>query len=623
VLPHKQIEQLLQDGARGFFPDADVSTFQVRPCPDPKFGDYQCSALMSLAKAQKKNPRQLAADFIDSLRLSVTTADLFDVEIAGAGFLNFRLKSAALTQTLEAAARGEHLFFENSAHPKTVVFDFSSPNVAKPMHVGHIRSTTLGDCLARTSRLLGHNVITDNHIGDWGTQFGMLILGWRAELLFGNDPSKLKDPVSELERIYKIITAAGKGDPEALLYLQKRWKKDLDEDVRIIPKKGDENVVLERARQNLVKLQNGDRGNLHIWRQMLDLSQKQFDEIYSRLGVKFDFWYGESFYNDRLKPLVDDLLAKKIARESEGAVGVFSDGSTPPKEDVFLVHRDGEWVPDPALIRKSDGGFNYMTTDLATIDFRLKTWSPDEIVYVVDDRQSSHFKKLFATFARWQPEAAKKVKMVHVGFGKILGEDGKPFKTRSGDTVKLGELLDEAEERAFKIVSEKNPDLTEAQRHEIGRVIGLSAVKYADLLPNRQSDYVFSWDKMLALNGNTAPYLQYAYARIRSIFRKAGDQKPGSQNLQLALSAPEEISLAKHLLNFGLTLQAVGEEFRPNFLCNFLFELAGKFTAFYENCPILKADEATRQSRLILCDLTARVLKQGLEVLGIEVVEQM
>jgi arginyl-tRNA synthetase len=296
----------------------------------------------------------------------------------------------------------------------------------------------------------------------------------------------------------------------------------------------------------------------------------------------------------------------------------------PPKEDPFLVNRDGEWVADPALVRKSDGGFNYMTTDLATIDYRIKTWSPQEIIYVVDDRQSPHFKKLFLTFARWKAAEAKTVKLVHVGFGKIMGDDGKPFKTRSGDTVKLGDLLDEAEERAMRLVTEKSPELPEAQRQEIARVVGLGAVKYADLLPNRQSDYVFSWDKMLALQGNTAPYLLYAYARIKSIFRKLENPAAPVPNAELILSAPEEIALAKQLLNFGLTLEAVAEEYRPNFLCNYLFELAGKFTGFYENCPVLKAeDAATRASRLTLCDLTARVLKQGFDTLGIATVEQM
>jgi arginyl-tRNA synthetase len=274
-------------------------------------------------------------------------------------------------------------------------------------------------------------------------------------------------------------------------------------------------------------------------------------------------------------------------------------------------------------VRKSDGGFNYTTTDLATIDYRLKTWSPNEIVYVVDDRQSGHFKKLFAAFKRWQPEAANKVKLIHVGFGKIMGADGKPFKTRSGDTVKLGELLDEAEERTLKIVSEKNSALPELRRREIARVIGLGAVKYADLLPNRQSDYVFNWDKMLALSGNTAPYLQYAYARIRSIFRRAADSQCETRTSDIQLTAPEELALTKHLLNFGLVLEAAADEYRPNFICNYLYELAGKFTSFYENCPVLKAEPAERASRLVLCDLTARVLKEGLSVLGIETLEQM
>ncbi len=585
MLPHKQIESSLQAAVRAVLPDADVSAVLVRPC-DPKFGDYQSNALMSLAKQRKLNPRQLATDAVAKLEISAVCEK---VEIAGAGFLNFRLKNS-LGQTLQSAARGEHLFFDKAAQPKTIVLDFSSPNVAKPMHVGHIRSTGIGDALQRTLRLLGHRVISDNHIGDWGTQFGKLLLGWKQIL---DRPALEHDAIAELERLYKLINAECDANP----------------------------ARLEEAKSELVKLQAGDAENVAIWKEMIALSQKQFDTIYGRLGVKFDFALGESFYNPWLGEVVNDLLAKKIARESEGAVGVFSDGSLPPKEDVFLVNRDGEWIPDPALVRKSDGGFNYMTTDLATIDYRLKTWSPDAIVYVVDDRQSGHFKKLFITFTRWKTDEAKKVKLVHVGFGKIMGDDGKPFKTRSGDTVKLGELLDEAEERAYKIVSEKSAELPEAQRKEIARVIGLGAVKYADLLPNRQSDYIFSWDKMLALQGNTAPYLQYAYARIKSIFRKA---ESGNLKAEIKLAAPEELTLAKHLLTFGLTLEAVAEEFRPNYLCNYLFELASHFMRFFENCPVLKADdEATRNSRLALCDLTAQVLKQGLETLGIEVVEQM
>lgn len=591
MLPNKQIETALQQAVLAVLPDADGSAVLVRPCPDPKYGDYQSNALMGLAKTRKMNPRQLAEQVKAKLEVSSVCES---VEIAGAGFLNFRLKHSAVGACLGEAINGGNLFYSQTANPRTVVVDFSSPNVAKPMHVGHIRSTGIGDALQRILRLLGHRVITDNHIGDWGTQFGKLLLGWKQVL----DRAALeRDAIAELERLYKVINAECDAN----------------------------SARLEEAKQELVKLQAGDAENTEIWKEMIRLSQVQFDTIYGRLGVKFDETLGESFYNPWLGEVVDDLLKRGIARESEGAVGIFSDNTLPPKEDPFLVNRDGEWIADPALVRKSDGGFNYMTTDLATLEYRLKTWSPHEIVYVVDDRQSPHFKKLFLAFARWQPDAAKKVKLAHVGFGKIMGDDGKPFKTRSGDTVKLGDLLGEAESRALAVVNEKNPDLPEAQRREIARVVGIGAVKYADLLPNRQSDYVFSWDKMLSLQGNTAPYLQYAYARIASILRKAKETANATHHSQhgLQLSAPEELALAKQLLNFGFVLEAVTDDFRPNYLCNYLYELAGAFAKFYEACPVLKSEGETRSSRLALCELTGRVLKEGLGALGIQVLEQM
>ena len=577
MLPHKIIEERLQSAVKAVLPDADPSTVLVRPCPDPKFGDYQSNALMSLAKARKMNPRQLATDVVGKLNVS----DLCEpVEIAGAGFLNFRLKGKTVAETLQSAARGEDLFFEKSTTPRTVVVDFSSPNVAKPMHVGHIRSTILGDSLARVLRLLGHKVITDNHIGDWGTQFGKLIVGWKRHL----DRAALKaDPIAEMERLYKLVNSASETDP----------------------------AVLEEARQELVKLQQGDEVNLQIWREMIALSQVQFDTVYGRLDIKFDHTLGESSYNARLQSIVDEFRQKDIARESEGAIIVPFE-SNPQLKD------------NPAIIQKSDGAFNYTTTDLATLAHRLENWHPNEIVYVTDGRQQLHFQQLFAAFRRWHPEA--KVKLAHVWFGSILGEDGKPFKTRSGEIVKLADLLDEAEERAFKVVSDKSPELPEQQRREIARVIGLGAIKYADLLPNRQSDYVFSWDKMLALHGNTAPYLQYAYARIRSIFRKGNLESEAvgrASPRAVSLAEPQELTLAKHLLNFGLILEGVADEYRPNFLCNYLYDLAGHFTAFYENCPVLKSEPELRASRLVLCDLTAKVLKQGLSVLGINTLEQM
>jgi arginyl-tRNA synthetase len=580
VLPYKLLEQRLQQAVGAALPDADVSTVLVRPCPDPKFGDYQTNALMSLAKARKMNPRQLAADVVGRLEGDDVCEK---VEVAGAGFLNFRLRPKALARTLGEAAHGEHLFFEPARQPRTVVVDFSSPNVAKSMHVGHIRSTILGDCLARTLRFLGHKVITDNHLGDWGTQFGMLLTAWKRDL----DACALKtDPIAEMERLYKKISAECKANPAAL----------------------------EGARQELVKLQRGDEEDLRIWREMIALSRVQFDTIYERLGVKFDYTLGESFYHPRLRSLVEELCTKGIARESEGAMAVFFEDIPQLKEH-------------PALIRKSDGAFNYATTDLATLAYRLETWRPDGIVYVTDARQQLHFQQLFAAFRRWQPEAT--VELAHVWFGSILGEDGKPFKTRSGETVKLADLLDEAEERALQVVSEKSPELPQAARREIARIVGIGAVKYADLLPNRQSDYVFSWDKLLALNGNTAPYLQYAYARIRSIFRKGDAEQrispvpPPQSPASIRLGAPEELALGRHLLNFGLVLEAVAEDYRPNFLCNYLYELAGHFTRFYENCPVLKSEAEQRASRLALCDLTARVLKEGLGVLGIQTLEQM
>jgi len=593
---HVFLEQRLQQAVAAILPDASAATLFVRPCPDPKFGDYQTNALMALAKERKLNPRALAAEVLAKLDVSQWCDK---VEIAGAGFLNFRLKASAIAQTIEAAARGEHLFFPPPDPVRTIVIDFSSPNVAKPMHVGHIRSTNLGDCLARALRLLGHRVITDNHLGDWGTQFGKLLVGWKQRL----DRAALQaDPLAEMERLYKIVNAAGETDA----------------------------TVLEAARRELVKLQSGDEENLWIWREMIELSHGQFDTIYARLGVKFDHALGESFYNPRLKTVVQELRDKGIARESEGAVCVFSDGSLPPKQDPFLVQKDGELKPNPCLIQKSDGAANYATTDLATLAFRLESWRPDEIIYVTDGRQQLHFRQLFAIFGRWHPAA--RIKLAHAWFGSILGEDGRPLKTRSGETVKLAHLLDEAEERALKVVSEKNPELTQARRHEIARVVGIGAIKYADLLPNRQSDYVFSWDKLLALNGNTAPYLQYAYARIRSIFRKLPGAPRGAGDLSshdfgqpssLDLLAAEEVALARHLLNFGLVLQAVGAEYRPNLLCNYLYELAGHFARFYENCPVLKAEPTDRARRLTLCELTARVLKSGLEVLGIETLEEM
>ena len=566
----------------------------VQSAQDTRFGDYQSNVAMQLAKPRRANPRQLATEIIAKLQVD----DVCETpEIAGAGFINFRLKPATISAHLSALAADDRLGTPLVAARRLVV-DFSSPNVAKPMHVGHIRSTILGDSLARIGRFLGHTVVADNHIGDWGTQFGMLCLAWKTLL---DRPALDLDPIAELERIYKIQNERCKTDPTAL----------------------------DAARAELVKLQSGDEENLGIWREMIRLSQAQFDTIYARLAIRFDHVFGESHYNPWLKQTVAALVEKGIARESDGALCVFSDGSVPQKDDPFLIKDENGWKDAPALVQKADGAANYTTTDLATLDFRRREFSPDEVIYVTDGRQQLHFRQLFAIWRRWQPESA--FKLSHVWFGSIMGEDGKPFKTRSGDTVKLGQLLDEAEERAFATVTAKSPEMPEAERRDVARIVGIGAVKYADLLPNRQSDYVFSWDKMLSFQGNTAPYLQYSYVRIRSIFRKGGidpaSVRPGAEHptsdAAVPLTEAGELSLAKKLAQFGEILPMILDDHRPNLLCNYLYELAGAFHSFFESCPVLKAEEPARSTRLLLCDTTARVLAKGLELLGIGVPERM
>ena len=569
-------------------PEAPV---RVQTVTDSRFGDYQTNIAMLLAK-KPANPRQFAQELISRLEVSDICAP---PEIAGPGFINFRLKPEWLAERFPSLASDERLGVPEPAKRLKIVIDFSSPNVAKPMHVGHIRSTILGDSLARIAAFIGHEVIRDNHIGDWGTQFGMLIIGWKTEL----DPSALEtDPLAELERIYRLVSP--KCDSA---------KPQFDPAVR------------EKARRELVALQSGDPENLAIWREMIRLSQTQFEEIYGRLGVKFDVMLGESFYNPWLKSVVEDLVSKGIARESEGATCVFSDGTLPPEKDPFFITDKEGLRANPAIIMKADGGANYTTTDLATIQYRLGRWAPDQILYVTDGRQQLHFRQLFAIVQRWMPEV--QAKLAHVWFGTILGADGKPLKTRDGENIKLKELLDEAEERAAAVVAEKDPDLSPEQRREVSRVIGLGAVKYSDLLPNRQGDYLFSWEKMLALNGNTAPYLQNSYVRTCGILRKAGESVSERPAVMLF---PEkgDLALVKKLFQFGEVIPQVLDDYRPNLLCNYLFELAASFHSFFEACPVLTAPSPElRATRLELCRVTGRVLKCGLGLLGIDAPERM
>jgi arginyl-tRNA synthetase len=528
---------------------------------------------MALGKALGVSPRELAQAVAARVDLAPMAGR---PEVAGPGFLNVRLHDEWMSKTLGDLLIDEKLGISSPAHPKTVVVDYSSPNVAKPMHVGHIRSTVIGESLSRILEALGHEVIGDNHLGDWGSQFGMILWGWknhRDETAFNTDP------VTELARLYRLA--------------------------RDRIKAGDEQVE-QAARAETVKLHAGDPENRALWTRFMPHCLRALDAVYERLGITFDVALGESFYDPMLESVVTDLEAKGLAVPSEGATVVFTEGSKAP----FMV-------------RKSDGAYNYATTDLATIRYRVETWNPDLVLYVVDHRQGDHFKQLFAVAKLWGYD---QVELEHVPFGTILGTDRRPFKTREGDVVGLESLLDEGVAEARKVIDENSPDLDEVQRTRVSEAVGLGAIKYADLSQNRSSDYVFDWKKMLAMNGNTGAYLQYAYARIQSIFRKGGltPEAVRAQKPSIFLDHPAERALGLRLLRLPETLELAAFELKPNILADYLFDLANSFSTFFEECPVLKAESTGRRdSRLALGDLTARTLKFGLDLLGINVIDRM
>src|SRR5881396_3687831 len=543
---------------------------ELTPATDRRFGDYQTNAALVLGKQRSENPQTLAERVI--VRFDI--GELCEPPtVAGVGFINFTLRADAIARKAGEVLRDERLGVARTKSTRRIVIDFGSPNVAKPMHVGHIRSTVLGDVLARIARFLGHEVIRDNHVGDWGTQFGMVIYGWKNLL---DRQALQRNPLAEIVRIYKETNERATSDPH----------------------------VRDACRQELVKLQGGDKENLDIWNECVAFSMQDFERVYKLLDIHYDIQCGESFYHDRLSGVVERLLKSGIAEISEGAVVVF-------------FRENSELADKPLIIRKRDGGFNYATSDIATVDYRITELMRDTVWYVVGAPQTLHFKQIFEIARR----EGSRADFRHIPFGNVLGEDRKLMKTRSGENVPLRQLLEEACVRARKIVEEKNPGLTDAEKIDIARAIGIGAVKYADLSQYRMTDYIFSWDKMLALQGNTAPYLQNAYVRIRSIFRKSGAGAPRIDELVLADSA--EINLAKRLCQFAETVPQVLNDFRPNILANYLFEAANSFHTFYEACPVLKSEEPTRSSRLALCDLTARVLKHGLGLLGIQVPEKM
>jgi arginyl-tRNA synthetase len=641
-----------------FVDDPALLLDMVVPSQSAQFGDYQANVAMPLGNRLKKPPRQVAEQIVEALDVADMCAP---PEIAGPGFINLKLQDRWLQSQLETARHDARLGVASASNPRTVVLDFSAPNVAKPMHVGHIRSTVIGDALRHCLRFGGHRVIGDNHLGDWGTQFGMIIYGYRHFL----DPKAYQEnPVRELGRIYRHVrklmdwTADQRGLPaqrdrlpalkKALAQRQTSAEQAADDKARKKAKKAvaqaeaglraaasqieetttrlaeaeadpqfskllaDHAGIGQAVLEVTARLHEGDGETRALWEKLLPVCRQDIQAIYARLGVTFDQELGESFYQDQLGSVVTSLEEAGLARESDGATCVFLDG-----------------FDAPMIVRKKDGAFLYATTDLATIKYRVETWNPDVVLYVVDFRQSEHFEKLFAAANHW---GYTDLDLVHVKFGTVLGGDGKPFKTRSGDTVGLEGLLDEAERRAYAVVCQSDDlkpaaaRLPEEERRNVARVVGIAALKYADLSQNRTSDYVFSYDKMLALTGNTATYMQYSYARVAGIFQRGEIDIDTLRNsdAKIELGHGAERALGLQLMRFAETMDEVVADYRPNHLTNYLFELAKSFSVFFEQCPVLKAStDDQRNSRLLLCDLTARTLKQGLELLGIEVVERM
>jgi len=549
---------------------------------DPRHGDFQANGVLGAAKRAGKPPRPFAEAVVAALAEDIR--DAFDVSVAGPGFINFTATPAMLLAWLQAHTSRQSLATGASAahRGETWVVDYSSPNAAKQMHVGHLRSAVIGEAICRIAAFTGARVVRDNHIGDWGTQYGKLIWATKRHL---DEAALARDPIEEFERLYKLGSAAAESDP----------------------------AVMEEARAELVRLQAGDPANLALWRRINAASVAAFQRIYDRLGIRFDETLGESFYNDQVERVYAELSQDGISTMSEGAQVVFH-----PEHPRFRTQ--------PMIVRKSDGAANYATTDLATILYRAEHFRADCVLYVVDKRQGDHFEQLFLTARKWFAGRGRRVpRLEHVDFGTVLGEDGKPLKTRTGDNIKLRDLLDEASERAFALVSDKSPEFPEDERRRIAEVVGTGSVQYADLAQNRASDYLFSWDKMISLEGNTAAYLLYAIARIRSIFRRHGLEcgDPAAESGADAFRSAGEAALARRIVKFADALRLAGETFCPHFLCLYLYELAGEFSTFYNADKVIVDDPPVRARRLLLCARTLLVLETGLELLGLRTLERM
>ena len=557
----------------------------VRPTTDPKFGDFQINGAMKLGKELGKPPRELAQPIADAL------ADIDAIakaEVAGPGFVNIHLSDAWIAGKLtEALCDLSRDGVPTVDEAEKVIVDFSSPNIAKQMHVGHLRSTIIGDAISRILSFVGHDVVRDNHLGDWGTQFGLLIVGMRE---WGEEATLQSDPIAELERVYKLASERA----------------------------GNDEAFASQARAELAKLQSGDSENRDLWEHFVEVSRTALDAVYGELDVSFDLWLGESAYHGALPGVVDDLLGKGIAREDDGAVCIFWN-------EIDEAPKNLRKQKTPFIVRKNDGAFLYSTTDIATVLYRRDQLEADRALYVVDNRQGLHFQQLFAVMKLLGVDMA----LEHIGFGTVLGRDGKPLRTRdaSGQVITLASLLEESKQRARARIDEGIAEgrlrVRPEEIDEVSRIVGVGAVKYADLRQNRLSDYQFDWDKMISFQGNAGPYLQYAYARCASIFAKGGLSMDGAANATIALQTATEKTLGRHLLRFADVVHQAGATSQPHLICEHVYELARAFNGFYAECPVLDAEGATRESRLGLTAMTARQIRRGLALVGIGVVDRM
>ena len=565
----REIAKIFENTIKKLYSEKETKKVEVSVATNEKFGDFQTNFAMMNSKIIGKNPRVIAQEVLDNLEENNVIEKL---EIAGPGFINIFLKSEYLGELLKKS-RTEEYDFSFLNREGDVIIDYSSPNIAKRMHIGHLRSTIIGDSIRRIYKYLGYHIVADNHIGDWGTQFGKLIIGYRRWL---NKEAYKENPIEELERVYVEFSKLSETEPE----------------------------LEEEARLELKKLQDGDAENFALWKEFIKVSLDEYDKLYKRLGVHFDTYYGESFYHPIMQGVVEELVEKKLAVEDDGAKVVFF-----PEEDNLF----------PCIVQKKDGAFLYSTSDIATIKFRRETYNINKLIYLTDERQQDHFKQFF----RITDMLGWNVEKHHIWFGIMRFADG-VFSTRKGNVIRLEQLLDEGKKRAYDIVQEKNPDLSEEEKDQIAEVVGVGAIKYADLSQNRQSPIIFEWDKILTFEGNTAPYLQYSYARIQSILRKAESEgKNVDYSKEIKIEDKLERALADHITAFPMAVLKASETFKPNIIADYLFELSKKFNSFYNSCPILNQEDELLYSRALIAKITGETIKDGLSLLGIKTLERM